>query len=120
MRKIKPKVKKETIPLGFFLACLDEIYRNRKDWEYSKGPMQWGKVDCVGIVRIIVQQMSNFLAAKIQTRVDGLRQQCGITEENGVLTKKTVLVPGMALFSYDPDHAPCGYQAEFPVQVTEI
>ncbi|MBR6841457.1 MAG: hypothetical protein IKM77_04055, partial [Prevotella sp.] len=104
MRKIKPKVKMETIPLGFFLACLDEIYRNRKDWEYSKGPMQWGKVDCVGIVRIIVQQMSNFLAAKIQTRVDGLRQQCGITEENGVLTKKTVLVPGMALFSYDPDH----------------
>ena len=92
------------IPRSYLLSCLDEIVRSN-DWKYSPNSMCWKKVECVSIVRIIVQQQSQQLCRSLPTTADGMRTLCGIPNEheNQIIAGMT-LTPGMAVFTFDPTH----------------
>lgn len=67
--------------------------------------MNWRNTDCVGMVRIIVQQKSQSLCLSLPTTVDGMRKLCGIKDENmnqldGLNTPKI----GDAVFAYNKEH----------------
>lgn len=62
-------------------------------------------MECVSIVRIIVQQQSQQLCRSLPTTADGMRTLCGIPNEheNQIIAGMT-LTPGMAVFTFDPTH----------------
>ncbi len=100
----KGSAKLDRISRSYLLSSLDEIIR-MGDWNYHKGSMKWGNVDCVGITRIIVQQQSQTLCRSLPTTAEGMRKLCGLENEttNQIVDGNT-LVPGMAVFTYDPNH----------------
>ena len=105
----KPNVDMQQIELSYLLAALNEMIIAGTDekirWNYYKGSMNWRKVDCVGMVRIIVQQVSQPLCLTLPTTVNSMRTLCGIKDENmQQIVEGINLNVGCAVFTYDPEH----------------
>ena len=93
------------IPVGYLLAYLDQMVA-AGDWKYADGKMAWKAVDCVGMIRIAYQQYSQKLAETTSSWVGGVRSnaikagfECLPVDGN-----EGELVPGMAIYWYDPDN----------------
>ena len=93
------------IPVGYLLAYLDQMVA-MGDWKYADGKMAWKAVDCVGMLRIAYQQYSQKLAKNTSSWVGGVRSaaikagfECRPVDGN-----EGELIPGMAIYWYDPDN----------------
>ena len=93
------------IPVAYLLAYLDQMVASGR-WAYRANTMLWEKVDCVAMIRTAFQQYSQKLAAQTPTTVGGLRNHA---VEAGyeclpLAGNEGKLVPGMAVYWYDPNH----------------